>query len=250
MEVVQFSRFNFKGTPVHKRLLRPLVEEKLVSGWDDPRMPTVEGVKRRGILPDTLREFTLQVGYTKTEHTYDWSMLFSLNRKILDPISRRLFFVPDPVKIVVRGAPSREVTIPYHPDKDLGSRTIKTDGEFYVPSSDLKATTKGSVFRLMDLYNVELTAGGRSPKAKYGGDALTQETKKLQWATANGVEIRVLVPDVLFDDAGEFNKESLRVVKGVAEEAVSDLSVGDVVQFPRFGFCRLDSESTFILAHR
>ena len=68
LEVIQFSRFNFKGAPVSKRLLRPLVEKKVVSGWDDPRMPTVEGLRRRGILPQTIREFTEQVGYTKTEH--------------------------------------------------------------------------------------------------------------------------------------------------------------------------------------
>ncbi|HEV2227097.1 MAG TPA: glutamate--tRNA ligase family protein, partial [Nitrososphaerales archaeon] len=77
LEVIQFSRFNFRGTPVSKRLLRPLVEKKLVSGWDDPRMPTVDGLRRRGILPQAIRDFTLQVGYTKTEHEYDWSILLS-----------------------------------------------------------------------------------------------------------------------------------------------------------------------------
>lgn len=250
VEVIQFSRYNFKGTPVAKRLLRPLVEGNLVSGWDDPRMPTVEGVRRRGILPQAIRQFTQQVGYTKAEHVYDWSMLFSLNRKLLDPVSKRLFFVPDPVAIRVQGAPDKEVTIPFHPEKNLGTRTVKTSGEFYVPSSDLKVMKKGSVFRLMDLYNVELTSAGARATTKYSGEKLSPDTRKVQWVTPSHVDVSVLVPDVLYDDEGVFNKKSLSEVQGFAEEAASSLSLGDVVQFPRFGFCRLDSPQSFILAHK
>ena len=247
LEVIQFSRFNFKGAPVSKRLLRPLVEKKLVSGWDDPRMPTVEGLKRRGIVPQTIREFTLQVGYTKTEHEYDWSMLMSLNRKLLDPVSKRMFFVPDPVKLEVDGAPGRTVTLPYHPQNDLGSRAVRTSGEFYLSSADLRGVKQGSVFRLMDLYNVELTSSGPRPRAKYSGDELLPNTRKFQWVTDPHEEVEVLVPDVLFLEGDEFNKESLRRVKGFAEESASTLKVGDIVQFPRFGFCRLDSPGEFIL---
>ncbi len=250
VEVIQFSRFNFRGTPVQKRLLRPLVESRAVSGWDDPRMPTVDGVRRRGILPETVKQFTIDVGYTKTEHEYDWSMLFSLNRKLLDPVTRRFFFVPDPVRLKVDGAPKKAVTIPYHPEKDLGRRTIDTADEFFVPSADLEAMKPGSVFRLMDLYNVELLSAGDAPRARYAGDKLIQDTRKLQWVTPDHLEAKVLTPDVLFDENGKFNESSLRDVSGYAESAVSSLKVGDIVQFPRFGFCRLDSESVFILAHK
>ena len=248
--VIQFSRYNFRGTPVGKRLLRPLVEQNLVSGWDDPRMPTVEGVRRRGILPQAISQFTRQVGYTKAEHEYDWSMLFSLNRKLLDPIARRLFFVPSPARLDVKGAPKRKVEIPFHPEKDLGRRAIETEGEFYVPGDDIAAMKPGTVFRLMDLYNVELLSGAKNPRAEYAGDVLLPDSKKLQWVTPAHVETVVLAPDVLFDDRGEFNKNSLKEFKGFAEESVSTLEVGDIVQFPRFGFCRLDSPPSFILAHR
>ncbi len=248
IEVIQFSRFNFKGAPVSKRLLRPLVEKKVVSGWDDPRMPTVEGLKRRGIIPQTIRQFTLQVGYTKTEHEYDWSMLLSLNRKLLDPVSKRIFFVPDPVRLKVEGAPRRKVTIPFHPEKDLGSRTIDSAGEFYVSSADLKGIAKGSVFRLMELYNVELTAAGPSPAAKYMGDELIPNSRKFQWVTEAHKDVRVTVPDVLFLEGDVYNEGSLKEVDGFAEESVSGLKVGDIVQFPRFGFCRLDSPGRFILS--
>jgi glutamyl-tRNA synthetase len=248
LEVIQFSRFNFKGTPVSKRLLRPLVEKKLVAGWDDPRMPTVEGLRRRGILPEAIREFTLQVGYTKTEHEYDWSLLLSINRKLLDPISKRIFFVPDPLPLEVDGAPKRTVTLAFHPQKSLGSRTIPTDGRFFIPSSDLKSIKKGSLFRLMDLYNVELTSGSPNPSAKYAGDELIPDSKKVQWVTPSHKEVSVLVPGPLFLDGDVFNEQSLGEVQGYSEVAVADTKTGEIVQFPRFGFCRRDESGKFILS--
>jgi glutamyl-tRNA synthetase len=250
VEVIQFSRFNFKGTPVHKRLLRPLVEEGLVSGWDDPRMPTVDGVRRRGILPEAIRQFTLQVGYTKSEHEYEWSLLFAVNRKLLDPISRRIFFVPDPVRLTVEGAPARRATIPFHPEAEMGARSIDTSVDFFVPRDDVKAMAKGTLFRLMDLYNLELLSSGESPNARYAGDNLTQDTRKLQWVTPDKVGVKVIVPDLLFGEDGKFNESSLREVSGYAEKAFTGIKVGEVVQFPRFGFCRLDSPGKMILTHK
>jgi glutamyl-tRNA synthetase len=248
LEVIQFSRFNFKGAPVSKRLLRPLVEKKVVSGWDDPRMPTVEGLRRRGIIPQTIREFTEQVGYTKTEHEYDWSMLLSLNRKLLDPVSKRIFFVPDPVSMRVKDAPKRKATIPFHPQSDLGSRTVDTAGEFFVAAGDLNSMKKGSIFRLMDLYNVQVVSNGPKASGKYVGDEVIGNLRKFQWVTPAHASIRVTVPDVLFLEGGVYNKNSLKEVSGFAEEAVSSLKVGDIVQFPRFGFARLDSPGEFILS--
>ncbi len=248
LEVIQFSRFNFKGAPVSKRLLRPLVEQKLVSGWDDPRMPTVEGLKRRGIIPQAIREFTLQVGYTRTEHEYDWSMLLSLNRKLLDPTSKRIFFVPDPVPLVVEEAPKRVATIAFHPQNDLGSRTVETAGEFFVSAGDLRSLKRGAVFRLMDLYNVQVVSNGPNASGKYVGDGVAGGQRKFQWVTPAHVEIRVLVPDVLFLEGDVYNKGSLKKVSGFAEESVSSLKVGDIIQFPRFGFARLDSPGEFILS--
>jgi glutamyl-tRNA synthetase len=250
LEVIQFSRFNFKGTPVGKRLLRPLVEANQVTGWDDPRMPTVEGLRRRGVIPEAIRAFTLQVGYTKSEHEYDWSMLLSINRKILDPRSRRIFFVPDPVELRVDGAPEKVVSMPFHPEVDLGKRTVKTAGTFLLPRADLAAAKRGTKLRLMELYNVEMTSEGPQPTAKYAGEELVREMRKVQWVAPDGVKVKVLEPGLLFNDDGEFNKDSLGVVEGVAEAAFASVELGEIVQFPRFGFCRLDSPATCILAQR
>jgi glutamyl-tRNA synthetase len=247
LEVIQFSRFNFKGTPVSKRLLRPLVEKNIVSGWDDPRMPTVDGLRRRGVVPEAIREFTLQVGYTKTEHVYDWSILLSINRKVLDPLSRRFFFVPDPLPLEVEGAPRKEVDLPFHPQRDLGSRIIRTSGEFFLSAGDVKGVTKGAVFRLMDLYNVELTSAWPLPKARYAGDELLPDTRKFQWVTKEHQQVQVTVPGELFLEGDVYNEQSLKEVSGYAEAAVSTLKVGDIVQFPRFGFCRCDAPGRFIM---
>ena len=250
LEVIQFSRYNFKGTPVAKRLLRPLVEKGLVSGWDDPRMPTVDGMIRRGLLPEAIRRFTLQVGYTKSEHEYDWSLLFSVNRRLLDPMARRLFFVPDPVELQVAGAPSRRVTIPYHPERDLGHRTFVTDGSFFVPRSDIASMKKGAVFRLMDLYNVKLEGTGDRPKGTFTGEDLIADTKKLQWVTPAAVPVKVMQVGPLFKEDGEFDGGSLAIVEGLAEPSIDEQKAGEVFQFPRFGFCRLDSPRVLVLGHK
>ncbi|MGD0638278.1 MAG: glutamate--tRNA ligase [Nitrososphaerales archaeon] len=252
IRVTQFSRFNFKGTPVQKRLLRPLVEDKLVSGWDDPRMPTIEGVIRRGILPGAIRQFTTEVGYTKSEHTFDWSLLFAVNRKMLDPITRRVYFVPDPAKLRVEGAPERRVTIPFHPVEKLGDRTLETDGSFFVPSGDIGKMAEGQVFRLMELYNVRLVskAPGEDVVGRYEGEEMVQDTRKLQWVAqqdSHGVE--VLEPHELYNEDETFNKDSLVTRLGVAESAFDLLKHGDIVQFPRYGFVRVDAPSRCVLAH-
>ena len=247
LEVIQFSRFRFKGTPVQKRLLRPLVEERLVSGWDDPRMPTLKGLERRGVVPQTIRDFTLLVGYTKTEHEYDWSMLLSINRKVLDPTSRRLFFVPDPAPLTVEGAPRSEVTIPFHPQKDLGQRLLRVGRTLFIPRADLATLEPGSEFRLMDLFNVKLKEGPPNAVAKYVGEELAPETKKLQWTGDDFMEAKVLIPGPLFLESGEFNAQSMVEIRGVVEKTLSSFSPGEIFQFPRFGFCRLDSPGVLIM---
>ena len=254
ISVRQFSRFNFKGTPVAKRLLRPLVEEKLVNGWDDPRMPTIEGVMRRGILPEAIRRFTVEVGYTKSEHTFDWSLLFAVNRKILDPVTKRVYFVPDPVKARVESAPEKTVTIPFHPLEKLGDRTVRTAGRFFIPSTDLSKMTEGQVFRLMELYNVRLISKPRDADEDavlhYEGEEMIQDSRKLQWVTQdNSHGVEVLEPSELYNEDETFNKDSLRTRLGVAEDAFDDLKQGDIVQFPRYGFVRVDAPGRCVLAH-
>lgn len=263
ISVTQFSRFNFKGTPVQKRLLRPLVEEKLVTGWDDPRMPTIEGVIRRGIIPEAIRRFTVEVGYTKSEHTFDWSLLLSVNRKLLDPITKRLFFVPDPVKLTIEDATATVVEIPSHPTADLGIRKVTAGNELFVPSVDLAAMKEGESFRLMGLWTVQLTSKSSEAKAKLLPGSFGKATdssddpaapligqfmgRKVQWVDAtNSLNVEVLEPSDLYSDDGTFNKDSLKIRQGAVESTFASLRQGEIVQFPRYGFVRVDAPSRCI----
>ncbi len=100
----------------------------------------------------------------------------------------------------------------------------------------------------MDLYNVEVTSTGKKTSGKYAGDEVMANSRKFQWVTPAHVGVQVTVPDVLFLDGDVYNKDSLKEVSGFAEESASLLKVGDIVQFPRFGFARLDSPGRFILS--
>jgi len=222
-----------------------------VDGWDDPRMPTLVGVKRRGLIPEAIRQFTVHVGYTKTEHIFDWSMLFSINRKILDPISKRLYFAPDAVPLTVVDAPALEETIPYHPTEDMGSRKMAAASEFYIAASDLEAMKEGDHFRLIELYNVKLVSKGNGAgKAVFAGKELIRDSKKIQWVPVESAgAIEVLEPSELYNEDETINKDSLIVRKGMVEDSFKDLKVDDIVQFLRYGFVRVDGPERCIRAH-
>ncbi len=250
VSTIEFSRFKFEGTPLSKRLLRPLVENGLVSGWDDPRMPTILGLRRRGIIAEAVKEFTLNVGFTKSNHIFDWNMLFSVNRKKLDPLVKRFMFVPDPIRISIKDAPNRKIIMKFHPDKDLGSREVNTGGVFYVPKEDLFKLNVGNKFRLIELYNVEIEKLGRNNvECRYVGSEIINGTPKVQWVTEKNIEYKVILPEKLFNGE-EYNKNSLRNIKGMIEPEASKLNIGEIIQFPRFGFCRIDSKDVAIFSHK
>jgi glutamyl-tRNA synthetase len=124
-QVLEFSRLGFEGMPVSKRILRPLIEEGKVSGYDDPRLPTLEALRRRGIRPEAIRKFVLSLGFTKADTLAPFETLESFNRKIVDSESIRLHMVKSPAIIKVRGLAANTITMPNHPTKEMGSRTIK-----------------------------------------------------------------------------------------------------------------------------
>ncbi|MBI4257876.1 MAG: glutamate--tRNA ligase, partial [Thaumarchaeota archaeon] len=250
VKIIQFSRVKFEGTPLSKRLLRPLVQEGLVEGWDDPRMPTIAGVRRKGVVPEALLGFTKEVGYTKAEHVFDWDLIYAVNRKILDPVAKRYFFVPNPVRVKVADAPSLTVKIRFHPDKDLGEREMASNGVFYLAGDDVARVRVGDVFRLIDLYNVKVEAkSGKKVSLSYTGRELVREMLKLQWVTEENTGFRVRVPGPLY--VGEsFNRESMMEIQGLAEKEAATLKPGEIVQFPRFGFCRIDAPNLAIFAHK
>ena len=238
--IIEYSRFNFEGTPTGKRLIRPLIEDGVVSGWDDIRLSTIRGVRRRGIVPKTIEEFAIQIGISQSQPVFSWDLLLSLNRKILDPIAKRYFFVDNPVKVTVEDAPKLVVKLEHHPEKKLGYREVKTGNTFYIPRKDVPDVN--TTIRLKDLYNVKITGvSDNEVKSRFAGRDLVEGTSKVQWTTEENIPIEVQVPDLIFV-ADKINKNSLTIVRGYGENACRELKVDEHVQFERFGFCRIDQK--------
>ena len=154
--LMEFSRLSIDGMPVSKRKIKPLIEQGLVSGFDDVRLPTLQGLKRRGIVPEAIKQFVLQQGISKVESVVDFSLVESVNRKYLDPRVKRYYFVPDPVQLHVKDAPKKTVKLSLHPDETMGYRTIHTASTFFIPRHDAQKMNTGDVFRLKGLYNVKI----------------------------------------------------------------------------------------------
>ena len=239
-ELIEFSRLVIKNSPVSKRLLTPMVQKKQVAGWSDPRLPTLAGLKRRGILPEAIREFVLSFGLSKVESEPGLEKLLAENRKILDPESRHFFFVKDPVLIEINGAKPGQIVLRQHPKKDVGSRTLEVGSKVYISKSDSDLLEIGENVRLKDWCNIEIIEKGKSIKANQTTDV--QVPKKIQWVPKNGIKCEILFPKDLLRD-GEYDPHSLEKITGFCESECLALDEGEVIQFERFGFCRLDKRN-------
>ena len=237
-ELIEFARLSIKNTKVGKRHITPLVQEGKVSGWDDPRLPTLKGLERRGILPEAIKNFVLSFGLTKAESEPGWGKLLTENRKLLDPIAPHYFFVPDPIKITVEGAPARTVKMKIHPGKEE-FREYSVKDTFYVPRKEIEGIKEGEVFRLKDLYNVRMIENMDKIKVGYAGEEIVGG-KKLQWVN-EPLLCEVWKSGDLFV-GGEYNPDSLIKEPGYCEKAILKLEPGTILQFERYGFCRLDSK--------
>ena len=251
--LMEFARLSIEGMPVSKRKIKPLIESKVVSGFDDIRLPTLKGLKKRGILPSAIKQFVISQGISKVESSVTFSVVEAFNRKEIDPIAKRYFFVRNPVKLVVENAPIKSKKINLHPtNQDLGFRTINTNNVFYIQKSDADELKINEIFRLKDLFNVKVTQKNNEIFGEYVGDDLIPDSAKIQWTTDKFIKMNVFVPHILFINE-EFNNDSLEKAEGFAEEAVSHLKTGDIIQFERFGFVRIENinnKITGFFAHK
>ncbi|MHB2036474.1 MAG: glutamate--tRNA ligase [Nitrososphaerales archaeon] len=248
--IIEFSRLELQNTTVSKRNLRKLIESGQVAGWDDPRLPTIAGLRRRGFLPEAIREFVLSMGLSKVESQPTWDFLESINRKLVDRIARRFFFVENPVEVEVQGAPPTKVLLKYHPEQDFGQREISTNGKFLISDEDAKALAVGMKIRLIEAYNIEVTSLGNSIRAKYVEKETVDRIRKVQWVIPETcLPLSVMIPGPLLIDEN-YNPQSLRLAKGMIESSASGIRVGEIFQLVRFGFCRLDSLQVAILTHK
>lgn len=277
--MLEFSRLEFAGMPVSKRKIKPLIEKGLVQGWDDPRLPTLAAIKRRGFLPQAIRKFVLSLGLTLSETKPPFEALEAFNRKIIDSQCMRLFFVRNPVLLQVQnGDLTQRVTLNNHPSMNLGHRSIRVSNSFYIAGDDAASIRVGDEIRLMELYNIRIadiksqyttqlrgldstssdsdvhrtnkSNTGKVIIAEQTGDYLKHDIPKIQWvAMEDALQYRILIAKALYIEEN-YNTNSLETCEGFAESYVSALKQGTIIQLVRFGFCRIDGNNTAIFTHK
>ncbi len=279
----EFARLNLSYTIMSKRKLLRLVKERIVSGWDDPRMPTISGLRRRGYTPASIRKFVETVGVAKRENVIDVSLLEFCVREDLNKTAPRVMAVLDPVKLVITNYPEGEeewLEAENNPeDEAAGTRKVPFSKEIYIEREDFKEEagrkffrlTLGKEVRLKNAYiikgeSVVKDAEGNiteihctyDPKSRSGSG--TEESKRNVKGTLHWVSIRNAVPaeiriyDRLFNDESpdghkdkdfmEFlNPDSLKVITGYVEPSLINVTPLDQFQFQRLGYFNVDYDS-------
>ncbi len=244
-----FSRLVIKGNITHKRELNALINEGEISGFDDPRLVTIVALRRRGILPEAIRNFVLKLGMTKTDGVVSIDALLAENKKLIDPIAKHLFFVPDPIKVIVEDADPIEIKLKLHPSSDMGFREYKIGREFFISAEDTTNLKEGDTVRLKDLMDIKIVSGGATT-IKAHNVIEGSKGKIIQWVSeGNFIECSVSMPETPLDESGKFDHGSMKVAKGYVESHAKELKEHEIVQFERFGYCILDKKASngFIL---
>ena len=280
----EFARRNLSHTIVSKRKLLQLVESKVVNSWDDPRMPTISGLRRRGYTPASIRKFADTIGIAKRDNIIDVSLLEFCVREDLNKISPRVMGVLDPVKLVITnyedGAEEWLETENNPEDDEAGTREIPFSKELYIEREDFKEEANRKFFRLSIGKEVRLKSAyiikaesvvkdetgnileihcTYDPKSKSGSgteESLRKVKGTLHWVSiphALKAEIRLYdrlftVPAPDSDKEKDFlefiNPDSLQVITGFVEPSLKNAGVSDKFQFQRIGYFCVDKEST------
>jgi len=275
----EFSRLNLEYTLMSKRKLNTLVEEKLVDGWDDPRMPTIAAFRRRGYTPASLREFAKRIGVTKMENTVEMSVLEACIREDLNDNAPRAMVVLDPIKLVIENYPENEteaLTVKNHPsDESQGTRIVPFSRELFIEAEDFKEEANKKYKRLVldkavRLRGAYVVTATRCDKDEQGnvttvyctyledtlGKNPTDGTKPkgvIHWVDANkSLDATVRLYDRLFtvpnpaakDDFHKvMNPESLITIETAkVEPSLIEAKPEQAFQFERQGYFCLDND--------
>ncbi len=245
-EAIHFGRLKIVGMTLSKTRLKSLGIR-----WDDARLPTLAGLRNRGIQPEAIWNIMLQVGVKPTDATITSDNLFAENRKLIEPRANRYMAVIDPVKVIIEGV-TGELTakLPMHPSyPERGHRiiTLKPSNnriELFIGRSDFEKASRGSMIRLMELINIEVTEKLDNALITYIHSKDLESAKKvnapiIQWVPLDGVSISVERPEGM----------KLITDKGLAEPAVEQVGNGEIIQFMRYGFVKKTSNGNFIYVH-
>ena len=280
---IEFARLNLTHTVLSKRKLIQLVKEGYVKGWDDPRMPTLSGLRRRGVPPEALREFCSRIGIARSDSMVDYAVLEFCIREYLNAHTPRAMAVLDPVKVVIENYPEDQVEefeMPWHPeDAAYGSRTVPFSRELWIERDDFRQDPPkkyhrlapgaevrlryayfitcreavyddaGNLVELRCIYDPE-SRGGQSPDGR-------KVKGTIHWVSArHAVPATVRLYEHLFSAENPnampegqtfldaINPDSLREVTAMLEPALAAKEVGAKVQFERVGYFCKDKDST------
>ena len=248
-EFIFFGRLNLEGMPVSKSALKPLIENGKVPWYDDPRLPTLEGLRRRGIRPEAVKKFVLSLGLTKNDTVSPFASLEAFNKKIIDGESVRLHMVRNPKELRITNLPTNEFQLSNHPTIDLGKRTVNVNDSVMIEGEDAIELKKGESIRLLGIGIVKIIEDGSDLAAEYISENAGNIEKKIQWVAGETIKIKIIVPEQLFFGE-EFNEDSLKEMEGFVEQAYLELKDGDEIQFIRFGYCRKESTRQVIFTHK
>ena len=240
-EYIHYGRLKMEDIALSTSKAMAGIEDGTYSGWDDPRLGTLRAIARRGIDPRTIYNLITEIGVKMADSAISWKKIYGLNRNFLEPIANRYFFCEEPQLIEVEGYNDGKVDIerPLHADHlDRGDRILPFDGKAYLAKADIN----DGIFRLMDAVNVEIKGGKITYHSTSFEEAREVKARIIQWVpTEDNVNVKIVM-----DDAS--------IKEGLGESALNDLNVGDVVQFERVGFARLDEikddELIFYYAHK
>ncbi|MHA1222133.1 MAG: glutamate--tRNA ligase [Candidatus Heimdallarchaeaceae archaeon] len=237
----EYRRFNIIGAPTQGRIIRELVENKIVTGWDDYRLVTYQAMRRRGIQPEVFPELIKRVGATKSSTKIDWSLISSINRKIIEPKAKHFFFVPNPIKITIKNPIEQTIHIPLLPEqREVGERTILVYDTLYISDYDEVFLQPENKIRMKDLYNVKILrkVEEKNYEAEIIGKDLLPKVPRIQWVS-EPIKVEIIKPEMLYLN-NRINKDSLKLIQGFGEKDLKKLKSGDIIQLERFGFAKVN----------
>jgi glutamyl-tRNA synthetase len=250
-ETIHYGRLKITGASLSKSKIVQGMREGLYKDWDDPRLATFAALRRRGISPEAIRRLMIDIGPKTSDVVLSWENLYAHNRKILDPIADRYFFVQNPIELTVKHIPRKFVVeLQLHPDKpERGFReyTIvprgKDDGvAFWVSRKDVDSSKIGKILRLMELFNVKIVSASLYAAEAFFESESYEQARDIKAQLIHWIPVGEDMPcQVVMPDATE--------AEGIAESVCKRLKRDDVIQFERFGFVRIDQVDDKLTAY-
>lgn len=239
-----FARLEINDNITSKRKLKELISKNLLWGFNDPRLVTIAGLRRRGIQPKAIMEFVLRFGMSKTDSKVGIEMLLAENRKLIDNKSPRLFFIKDPIKITITGIPDakRKIEMKSHPSESLKHRRYNLSDIFFINSYDALNLRNGDTIKLKDSFSIKICNIGKDNiEANYLSE-IAEDAAKIPWVNQdNYLEADLFEIGNLLENE-KFNEKSMLSTKGFIESYAGGIEEGGTVQLERIGFFKLDSK--------